>query len=56
MCVWVWFRGEVSQAVRAPAGAGGAAAHDDGGVQEVPQDGARAVHGAAQRAPGAARG
>lgn len=41
---------------RVPAGVGGAAAHDDGGVQEVPQDGTRAVHGAAQRAPGAARG
>lgn len=54
--VWVWFRGEVSQTFPASAGAGGAAAHDDGGVQEVPQDGARAVHGAAQRAPGAARG
>lgn len=46
--------GEADRAV--PAGAGGAAAHDDGGVPQVPQDGAGAVHGAAQRAPGAARG
>lgn len=55
--VWLWLGGRFHSAlVAAPAGAGGAAAHDDGGVQEVPQDGTRAVHGAAQRAPGAARG